>query len=55
VREDAVAAKPGDGGDLGALEGQDEHSVRPRDLRLIATKTVGDGLAHLTYERAREA
>jgi dihydrofolate reductase len=26
-----------------------------RPLRLIATKTVGNGLAHLTYERAREA
>jgi dihydrofolate reductase len=26
-----------------------------RPLRLIATKTVGNGLAHLTYERTREA
>jgi len=26
-----------------------------RPLRLIRTKTVGNGLAHLTYERAREA
>ena len=26
-----------------------------RPLRLIRTKTVGKGLAHLTYERAREA
>jgi dihydrofolate reductase len=26
-----------------------------RPLRLIAAKTVGNGLAHLTYERAREA
>jgi dihydrofolate reductase len=26
-----------------------------RPLRLIGTKTVGSGLAHLTYERAREA
>ena len=26
-----------------------------RPLRLIHTKTVGNGLAHLTYERAREA
>jgi len=32
-------------------------SRRPRErpLRLIHTKTVGSGLAHLTYERAREA
>ena len=26
-----------------------------RPLRLIHTRTVGNGLAHLTYERAREA
>jgi dihydrofolate reductase len=26
-----------------------------RPLRLIEVKTIGDGLAHLTYERAREA
>jgi dihydrofolate reductase len=26
-----------------------------RPLRLVRTKTVGNGLAHLTYERAREA
>ena len=26
-----------------------------RPLRLIRTKTVGNGLAHLTYERAGEA
>jgi dihydrofolate reductase len=26
-----------------------------RPLRLIATKTIGNGLAHLTYERARKA
>lgn len=26
-----------------------------RPLRLVHTKTVGNGLAHLTYARAREA
>jgi dihydrofolate reductase len=26
-----------------------------RPLRLIASKTIGNGIAHLTYERAREA
>jgi hypothetical protein len=34
VREGAVAAKPGDRGDLLALEGQDEHSVQSGDLGL---------------------
>lgn len=41
MREDTVAAKPGDGGDLAAFESQDEHSVRPRDLGLRALEKEG--------------
>jgi dihydrofolate reductase len=40
---------------LGAGERIFGETSDKRPLRLIATKTVGNGLAHLTYERAREA
>ena len=40
---------------LGAGERLFGETSDKRPLRLIATKTVGNGLAHLTYERARDA
>ena len=40
---------------LGAGERLFGETSDKRPLRLIATKTIGNGLAHLTYERAREA
>ncbi|HZX04902.1 dihydrofolate reductase family protein [Kribbella sp.] len=40
---------------LGAGERVFGETSDKRPLRLIHTKTVGNGLAHLTYERAREA
>jgi dihydrofolate reductase len=39
---------------LGAGERLFGETSDKRPLRLIHTKTVGNGLAHLTYERARE-
>ena len=39
---------------LGAGERLFGETSDKRPLRLIATKTLGNGLAHLTYERARE-
>jgi len=40
---------------LGAGERLFGETTDKRPLHLIATKTIGNGLAHLTYERAREA
>jgi dihydrofolate reductase len=40
---------------LGAGERLFGGTTDKRALRLIDTKTIGTGLAHLTYERAREA
>ena len=40
---------------LGAGERLFGETSDKRPLRLIATKTIGHGLAHLTYERDREA
>ena len=40
---------------LGAGERLFGETSDKRPLRLIHTKTIGSGLAHLTYERAREA
>ncbi|HEV2636789.1 MAG TPA: dihydrofolate reductase family protein [Actinocrinis sp.] len=40
---------------LGAGERLFGETSDKRPLRLIHTKTVGNGLAHLTYERVREA
>ena len=40
---------------LGAGERLFGETSETRPLRLIDTKTIGSGLAHLTYERAREA
>jgi len=40
---------------LGAGERLFGETSDKRPLRLIATRTIGNGLAHLTYERAREA
>jgi len=40
---------------LGAGERLFGETSDKRPLRLIATKTIGNGLAHLTYQRAREA
>ena len=40
---------------LGAGERLFGETSDKRPLRLIHTKTVGNGLTHLTYERAREA
>jgi dihydrofolate reductase len=40
---------------LGAGERLFGETSNTRPLRLIDTKTIGSGLAHLTYERAREA
>ena len=40
---------------LGAGERLFGETSDKRPLRLIATKTVGNGLAHLTYERTRAA
>ena len=40
---------------LGAGERLFGETSDTRPLRLIDTKTIGSGLAHLTYERAREA
>ena len=40
---------------LGAGERLFGETSDKRPLRLVATKTIGNGLAHLTYERAREA
>ena len=40
---------------LGAGERLFGETSDKRPLRLIATKTIGNGLAHLTYERARES
>ena len=40
---------------LGAGERLFGETSDKRPLRLIATKTIGNGLAHLTYERTREA
>jgi dihydrofolate reductase len=40
---------------LGAGERLFGETSDKRPLRLIETKTVGSGLSHLTYERAREA
>jgi dihydrofolate reductase len=40
---------------LGAGERLFGETSDKRPLRLIGTKTIGNGLAHLTYERAREA
>jgi len=40
---------------LGAGERLFAETSDKRPLRLIHTKTIGSGLAHLTYERAREA
>ena len=40
---------------LGAGERLFGETSDKRPLRLISTKTIGNGLAHLTYERAREA
>jgi dihydrofolate reductase len=40
---------------LGAGERLFGETTDKRPLRLIDTKTIGSGLAHLTYERAREA
>jgi dihydrofolate reductase len=39
---------------LGAGERVFGYTSDKRPLRLVRTKTVGKGLAHLTYERARE-
>ena len=40
---------------LGAGERLFGETSDQRPLRLVDTKTIGNGLAHLTYERAREA
>ena len=40
---------------LGAGERLFGETSDKRPLRLIATKTIGNGIAHLTYERVREA
>ena len=40
---------------LGAGERLFGETSDKRPLRLIATKTIGNGIAHLTYERAQEA
>jgi dihydrofolate reductase len=40
---------------LGAGERLFGETSDKRPLRLVDTKTVGNGLAHLTYERARDA
>jgi len=40
---------------LGAGERLFGETSDKRPLRLIDTKTIGSGLAHLTYERAPEA
>jgi dihydrofolate reductase len=40
---------------LGAGERLFGETSDKRPLRLIDTQTIGSGLAHLTYERAREA
>jgi dihydrofolate reductase len=40
---------------LGAGERLFGETSDKRPLRLVAAKTIGNGLAHLTYERAREA
>ena len=40
---------------LGAGERLFGETSNKQPLRLIDTKTIGSGLAHLTYERAREA
>ncbi len=40
---------------LGAGERLFGETSDKRPLRLLRTKTIGNGLAHLTYERAREA
>ena len=40
---------------LGAGERLFGETSDKRPMRLIATKTIGRGLTHLTYERAREA
>jgi dihydrofolate reductase len=40
---------------LGAGERLFGETSDKRPLRLIATKTIGNGIAHLTYARAREA
>ena len=40
---------------LGAGERLFGETSDKRPLRLIHTKTVGNGLTHLTYERARDA
>jgi dihydrofolate reductase len=40
---------------LGAGERLFGETSDKRPLRLIDTKTIGSGLAHLTYERVREA
>jgi dihydrofolate reductase len=40
---------------LGAGERLFGETSDKRPLRLVHTKTIGNGLAHLTYERAREA
>jgi dihydrofolate reductase len=40
---------------LGAGERLFGETSDKRPLRLVETKTIGAGLAHLTYERAREA
>ena len=40
---------------LGAGERLFGETSDMRPLRLIETKAIGSGLAHLTYERAREA
>jgi dihydrofolate reductase len=40
---------------LGAGERLFGETSDKRPLRLVHTKTVGEGLAHLTYERARDA
>jgi dihydrofolate reductase len=40
---------------LGAGERLFGETSDKRPLRLVDTKTIGSGLAHLTYERAREA
>jgi dihydrofolate reductase len=39
---------------LGAGERLFGETSDKRPLRLVATKTIGNGLAHLTYERARD-
>jgi dihydrofolate reductase len=40
---------------LGAGERLFGDTSDKRSLRLVDAKTIGNGLAHLTYERAREA